>query len=103
MSNPEHSADPGEREPLVRLEEAVQRAVRRIDGLEVRLREARERASELEELLRSFQTGDEEPAEMKARLEAVEAANADMRDRLARGRDAVERLLARIRFLEEQR
>jgi hypothetical protein len=39
---------------------------------------------------------------MKARLNRLEAENRDLHERIARGREAVERLIARIRFLENQ-
>ena len=35
-------------------------------------------------------------------LESLEEENADLRDRVTRGREGVKRLLARIRFMEEQ-
>ena len=37
-----------------------------------------------------------------SRLKGLEQENADLRARLERGRDGVDRMLARIRFLENQ-
>ncbi len=39
---------------------------------------------------------------MLTRLKRLEAENADLRSRLTRGRAGVDRLLAKIRFLENQ-
>jgi hypothetical protein len=40
---------------------------------------------------------------MHVRLRELENENLELRDRLGRGRDTVERLVARLRFLEDQR
>lgn len=103
MSSPERRGDPAVRRELDRLEAAVGRALERIGELEGRLTEARARGEELERLLASFESGEDDPATMKDRLDRSERENVDMRSRLQEGRDAVERLLARIRFLEDQR
>lgn len=92
-----------DREVFEGLESAVGRALERIRDLERQLEEARGRVTELEELLRAFEAGEGSPAEMKRRLDRLERDNGVMHERLERGRDAAERLLARIRFLEEQR
>jgi hypothetical protein len=39
---------------------------------------------------------------MVSRLRALEEENADLRSRIDQGREGVERLLAKIRFLENQ-
>jgi predicted nuclease with TOPRIM domain len=64
---------------------------------------AEERSEELEELLRRFTGHEVEPAQILARLRKLEEENADLRTRLEQGREGVERLLAKIRFLENQR
>lgn len=107
MSSPEDSRGDGtphaERDAFERLDAAVRDAVGRIGELEGALDAARAEASDLRDLLRDFEEGDEDPVEMKARLKRLEGENADMRRRLDEGRGMVERLLAKIRFLEEQR
>ena len=48
----------------------------------------------------------QDPAEagrLLSRLKALESENEDLHARLEQGREGVERVLARIRFLEEQR
>ncbi len=48
-------------------------------------------------------TGDEQEAEeLMRRLRSLEKENEDLRGRLERGRAGVERMIARIRFLESQ-
>ena len=84
------------------LEEAVARALAELDRLRGELDESQQRAGELETLLGSFRVGDDNPADMKARLNRLEAENRELYERIARGREGVERLLARIRFLEIQ-
>jgi predicted nuclease with TOPRIM domain len=81
----------------------VNSAVEKIERLEVGLSGAHRRVGELERLLKSFEAGDADPAEMQTRLDRLERENRDMRARLDEGRSAVERLLAKIRFLEDQR
>jgi predicted nuclease with TOPRIM domain len=84
------------------LDGAVARALDELEQLRRRADESQLRCGELETLLDSFRTGDENPADMKARLNRLEAENRDLHERIARGREAVERLIARIRFLENQ-
>jgi chromosome segregation ATPase len=87
---------------LADLESAVGRALAEIERLREQAAESERRCGELETLLVSFRVGDENPADMKARLNRLEAENRDLYDRIGRGRESVERLLARIRFLEDQ-
>ena len=84
------------------LEAAVERALAALDRLRDRAERAERRSAELEHLLGAFQSGDENPAAMKSRLNRLEAENRELHERLDRGREGVERLLARIRFLEDQ-
>lgn len=100
MSSPE---DRPPEAALARLAEAVTRAVERIGTLEGELARAEERIGEMETLLRRFREDGEAPLQMAQRLERLEAANEDMRSRIRSGREGVERLLGRVRFLESQR
>jgi chromosome segregation ATPase len=84
------------------LEEAVVRTLAELDRLRGELDQSQQRSGELETLLGSFRVGDDNPADMKARLNRLEAENRELQERIARGRESVERLLARIRFLETQ-
>lgn len=85
------------------LERAVERALRKIAQLEGALGSARGRRDEVEGLLSRMADGDENPARMHLRIQALEAENSDLRRRIDESREGVERLLAKIRFLEEQR
>jgi hypothetical protein len=84
------------------LDGAVARALAELDQLRRRADASQLRCGELETLLDSFRAGDESPADMKGRLNRLEAENRDLLERIARGREAVERLISRIRFLENQ-
>lgn len=100
MSGDSHETP--ERETLLRVELAVGRAVERIRELESEVRDARRRAGELDRVLVRIAGGELEPTDLVERLRALEEENADLRGRLAAGRERVERLLAKIRFLEER-
>lgn len=103
MSNPEHSAARPDKAAMAELESVVGQALSRLAELRSRAEEAEARSTELEELLRRF-TGDEgEAGRLLTRLRTLEAENTDLRNRVAQGREGVERMLARLRFLEEQR
>jgi predicted nuclease with TOPRIM domain len=93
----------GERAALKALEGAVGRLLDHVRTLSTRAEKADARRAEVEDLLRRITSGDESPAHMHVRLRELEVENEDLRDRLGKGRETVERLLARIRFLEEQR
>ncbi len=84
------------------LEKAVDEALETIDDLRIRLGESQARCREMEELLRKFTQGEEEPSRLLSRLASLEEENVDLLDRIRRGREGADRLLARIRFLEEQ-
>jgi hypothetical protein len=56
----------------------------------------------MEALLKRFTEEGEDPRELTARLRTLESDNAELVSRLRKGKEAVDRLLARIRFLEEQ-
>lgn len=91
------------RERLEALETAVKRLVSRLKETERRASVAEERRTEVETLLREMTEGTADPAAMAGRLEELEEENTDLRDRVDRGLEGVERLLSRVRFMEEQR
>jgi hypothetical protein len=91
-----------ETEALARLERAVRAAVAAISDLEAQLGESRGKGEEMKELLRRFTGGEEDPSGLLSRLQALEKENRLLRDRLNQGLVSVDRILARIRFLEEQ-
>lgn len=89
-------------EGLEALGTAVSRVLGRVRTLESELREARSQRDEMEALLQRMNTGEESPARMAERLEALTEENRDLRRRVNEGRAAAERLLARVRYLESQ-
>jgi len=103
VSNSGGSAAPTDRVAFQRLERAVGEALARLERTRLRAEAAEARSGEFQELLKRF-TGDEGAApRLLTRLKALEVENEDLRTRLEKGREGVERLLARIRFLEGQR
>ncbi len=104
MSKPEDKkkADTPDLEAYSHLETAVEATIARVEGLQADLEKAKSQASDMEGLLRKFTDGEESPTHLIARLQRLEEENKVLLERLQGGRDGVERLLARIRFLEEQ-
>ena len=88
---------------IERLEEVVSLAVGEVDRLRQEVARIEAQGEELEALLRGVTSGERSPREMIDRLHILEEENRDLRTRLNQGRERVERLLARIKFLEEQR
>ncbi|MGE0160614.1 MAG: hypothetical protein AB7T31_14490 [Gemmatimonadales bacterium] len=101
MSNPAGNGA-RERQPLDELERAIGDALDRLAWMGDRMALAQERSEELAELLERFTGNEVDPTEMVSRLRTLEEENADLRGRLEQGREGVERLLAKIRFLENQ-
>jgi len=89
-------------DPALRLAAAVGRAVEELDRARSRLAEAELRVRDLELLLARFARGEDDPVRLAARIRAVEEENRLLRERLEEGRAGVERLLSRVRFLENR-
>lgn len=82
------------------LERAITKALAHIEALEDRLTSTEARSAELGEVVKRF-TGEEGEADrILTRLQALEEENGDLRQRLEQGREGIDRLLAKIRFLE---
>jgi predicted nucleic acid-binding Zn-ribbon protein len=103
VSNPEGRAEHADRQALQALETAVGQALERLEEFRARARVAESQRAELGELLRRFTDDEGEATLLLSRLRALEGENQELRGRLEKGREGVERLLARIRFLEGQR
>ena len=103
MSNRGADGSGGGGAELDRLEEAVNRALAELRTVRDTAKEAEERAERNEQLLRQLADGRQDPAALADRVAQLEAENEDLRDRIGRGREAVDRILASIRFLEERR
>jgi hypothetical protein len=104
VSKQEDSQQQGfsEVEAFDRLEAAVDAALARVERLQGELGAARAQAGEMQTLLRKFTGGEEDPAQLLSRLQRLEDENGVLTERLRKGREGVQKLLARIRFLEEQ-
>ncbi len=89
-------------EGLDRLAEAVRASVARMEELDRELAAARAQARSLEEQLKRFTSGEDDPSEFLTRLHRLEAENQVLLERVRKGRAGVDRMLAQVRFLEEQ-
>ena len=78
-------------------------AVGEVERLRQEVARMEVQGEELEGLIRGVTSGERSPREMIDRIDILEEENRDLRARLNQGREGVERLLARIRFLEEQK
>ena len=89
-------------EAVERLESAVTAALMRVEQLEGEVVRMNAQGEELEGLLKGVSSGEGGPREMIAKLHILEEENRDLRRRLDEGREGVDRLLAQVKFLEEQ-
>lgn len=96
-------AEGGDRQALQRLEGAVGRLLAEVVQLRSRSRKAEARVRDVEALLRRFTKGEDDPVRLQDRLTALTEENSELRGRMNEGREGVERLLSRVRFLEEQK
>ena len=85
-----------------RLENAVTAAVEHLEQLNGEVVRMHTQGEALEGLLKGVTSGEEGPREMIVKLDILEEENRDLRRRLDEGRKGVDRLLARVKFLEEQ-
>ncbi len=88
---------------IARLEEAITTVLEEVHRLRGELSRMDAQGQELEGLLRGVTSGEEGPREMVDRLHVLDEENRDLRARMKLGREGIEKLLKRIRFLEEQR
>ena len=88
---------------IARLEKAVASALTEIVRLRDEVTRLGDQGEELEGLLAGVTSGERSVREVLDRLHILEDENRDLRARLDQGRDGVERILARIKFLEEHR
>ena len=102
MSNAAGNGDQPERAALNALESAIGDVLDRLTWLHDRVALSKDKSEELEELLRRFTGNEVDAGQIIDRLRRLEAENADLRKRIDQSRDGVDRLLAKIRFLEAQ-
>lgn len=103
MSSSEDSSARPELAALQELERAVAKAADRLHELSRRVEEAEARSRQLQELVGRFTGNPDEAGEILTRLGRLEEENVDLKARLEEGRAGVDRILARIRFMEDQR
>lgn len=100
MSPPERSQ--GRTDAFTRLEAAVGQVMDRLVAVRGRAETAEARSAELAQLVQRFTGNEEEAGRLMTRLKRLEDENAELRQRIEEGREGVERMIARIRFLENQ-
>ncbi len=103
MSNKEGDDERSDRTALTELEGAVSGLLDRLAAVSARAEDAEGKSEELEELVKRFTGDGAEAGRMLSRLKRLEEENQDLRSRLETGRDGVDKVLAKIKFLEEQR
>ena len=100
MSNPADNEGQSVQEGFVVLEEAVDQAIDQLSTMSERIGLIEAKNTELAKLVEQF-TGDELEADrIVTQVRELEAENTELRDRLVRGREGVDRLLTKIQFLE---
>jgi predicted RNase H-like nuclease (RuvC/YqgF family) len=102
VSKPGGNGAQPERAAFDALERAVGRTLARLSSLNERLARAEGKGAELEELLRQFTGHEVDPGQIVSRLRLLEEENTELRSRVDEARSGIERLLAKIRFLEDQ-
>ena len=85
-----------------RLENAVNAALKQVESLQGDVVRMQTQGEALEGLLKGVTSGEEGPRELIEKIHIIEEENRDLRGRLDEGRAGVERLLARVKFLEEK-
>ena len=103
MSNTEVDGGQPERAAFQELDAAVGALIEELAAMKGRASEAEAKSVELEELVQRFTGDDAEAGRLLTRLKDLEGENTDLKERLERGREGIDRLIARIKFLEEQR
>ncbi len=99
----EDRAEVTERQALSRLEIAVGRLLEDRATAVSRAKEAEERIQELEALLGKFTKGKLDAVSLEEAVGNLQDQNAELRRRIIKGGEGVERLLSRVKFLENQR
>ena len=85
-----------------RLEFAVRRLIDDNEALRRQIASADDRLRETEMALKNVSAGELDPMALAERARLLEEENRDLSDRLARARESVQRILARMRFAEEE-
>jgi len=87
---------------VARLETAVTAALDQVEQLRSEADRMHTQGEALEGLLKGVTSGKDGPREMIEKLKILEEEKRDLRSRLDEGRAGVDRILARVKFLEEK-
>ena len=101
MSNPAGNGEGLEQAAFVELEKIVEAALRHLAEVTRRAEMAEDRNAEFEALIKRFAGDEGDAGQVLHRLAQLEEDNEDMRSRLEAGQVSVDKLLAKIRFVEE--
>ncbi len=101
MSNPEGNGEGPEQTAFVELEKIVEAALRHLAEVTRRAEMAEDRNVEFETLIKRFAGDEGDAGQVLHRLAQLEEDNEDMRSRLEAGQGSVNKLIAKIRFVEE--
>ena len=102
MSEPEDNGVAADKASFKRLEGAVGQLFDKLSEARRRTRAAEAKTVELAELVRRFTGNEAEAGELMNRLKGLETENVELRGRLEAARAGVDRMIARIKFLENQ-
>ena len=94
--------DAPEWQALSRLEAVAERLLEERAAVADQAREAEDRVRELKTLLSEFPEGNVDMVILEKAITRLRDQNTELKGRMAEGREGVERILSRIRFLENQ-
>ena len=103
MSNPAGNGEGLEQAAFIELERIVDAALRHLGEVTRRAEMAEDRNAEFESLIKRFAGDEGDAGQVLHRLAELEEDNEDMRSRLEAGQVSVDKLIAKIRFIEEQK
>ena len=103
MSNPAGNGEGLEQAAFIELERIVDAAVRHLGEVTRRAEMAEDRNAEFEALIKRFAGDEGDAGQVLHRLAELEEDNENMRSRLEAGQVSVDKLIAKIRFMEEQK
>ena len=103
MSNPAGNGEGLEQAAFIELERIVDAALRHLGEVTRRAEMAEDRNAEFEALIKRFAGDEGDAGQLLHRLAQLEEDNENMRSRLEAGQVSVDKLIAKIRFMEEQK
>ena len=103
MSNPAGNGEGLEQAAFIELERIVDAALRHLGEVTRRAEMAEDRNAEFESLIKPFAGDEGDAGQVLHRLAELEEDNENMRSRLEAGQVSVDKLIAKIRFIEEQK